>query len=409
MILLRRKLQFIIILFSFLMPFFTGCSIIKTGLIERILNPSVEASLNDINVGINIIRTNHDILYNMPVSVDAEWVDQILDMPSNQTQKIQQILRTADPYYSTVGLTKRIQSGSQGGNVIIIDYIPTLTLEMYNRIDSLYTEWPDVYCLPRSINEYKQFPNGRLKEVIAVKGRLYQNVENAIIDLSPDSFRQDLINAKDEWQEKSNVVSYFKQECAEIEAFIKNKANKNSFELNSKKTELETKKEELKVAVKNEAEKKLIFFELLKRASVEIKSNYDPSKVTLAKKVSKLLNIVKNGANEAITLFGVGSFGIYSSLSQLKEELKVLEQVKVASWFHVECKANQKLREFIDMRKNRIAKNALLAIPNVTLGTYFAYQQSSLARKYDDFADTIIEAYNAEKGIPSQKSLGCLF
>jgi len=391
MFLLKKQLHIIRLLsFFILFLMLSGCSTLPD-IFDSLMNPSVEKNLNRINTGINLIRINNDILHNVPISVDAKWVDQIIDVPDYQENNINSWLKNSDPFYSTIKFTDMVKSkGKVSGTEIFLNEVSPTTIKMYNRIFTLYKKpYPDPYCFPKSIKWFREFPDARIKVIRCRKGSCHNNIEAAVIELTPDGLKEDLKNAKDEWNENINLVSKLKQECSELKAFIKDKSNKNSSDLESKKADLEVKKEELKVAETKADEKEDIFFALLKQASVELESNYDDSQIELANQVSKALKEVKLGSKEAIALFGIAGYGIYFSIGQLKEEIQTLEKVKASAWYNNQ--ANQTLRHHIDVRKARLAKNAILALPNITLGSYFAYKQYALSSKYKAITNVITQ------------------
>ena len=386
-------------------------------------DPSVEAQLNRINTGINIVRTNYDILYNMPVSVDAAWVDEIINPISGEKRAMIARSLAYDPYYATVEFTNRI-SGKK-----TLAKISPLDMQLFNRLDALYVERPNIYFLPTSIDEYKQFKDAKLKKVEAKGGSLYKNVEEAVIALAPEDFQDSLNSAKGEFNEQTNKVLAIKGEIGDLEAFIDDDANKNSSELADKKAQLPVKEKELEEAEKVQDEKEKIYFELLAKAAVAMESNYDESKVPLAQKLDKLLEAVDTGAFQTGSLFAIAMVQIPRFMGQLDQELAVFDRVKNAAWFNSMTsngRANAKyriqkpsyecvdvdsgsvvddklcapggmLKAFIEMREERLAKGAIMALPNIAIGSYYAITQSSLAGKYQDLVDAVVDAYEADQ------------
>lgn len=358
-------------------------------------DPNVEKQLNRISLGINIIKTNHDILYNMPVSSDAKWVDKIVAEITDETKKRIEEQLKKDPYYATVAFTDRIKKQRQNASGInnLFGEISPLTYQFYNRMNALYknSNKLDVYQAPTCINEYKQFKDSKLIKVEAKKGIRYPNVEEAVIALTPDP--DTLKDARSEWNEKMVVVAELKQTTSELEAFIDDDNNIGSSELEEKKEELAVKEVELENAEKSADEQESIYSALLKEAVVMLESEYEPEKVPLAKKLDKLLEAVDTGATQAGVLFATAIAKMTSSIEQMESELKVFEDVKLASWFH----GNDTIIQQMNYRQDRIVKNAIYAIPNITIGSYYAVKQSLVAGKYQKIVKVILDGYEAEQ------------
>jgi len=249
----------------------------------------------------------------------------------------------------------------------------------------------DVYQAPTCINEYKQFKDSKLIKVEAKKGVRYPNVEEAVIALTPDP--DTLKDARSEWNEKMVVVAELKQTTSELEAFIDDNNNIGSSELEEKKEELAVKEVELENAEKSADEQESIYSALLKEAVVMLESEYEPEKVPLAKKLDKLLEAVDTGAAQAGVLFATACAKMTSSIEQMESELKVFEDVKLASWFH----GNDTIIQQMNYRQDRIVKNAIYAIPNITIGSYYAVKQSLVAGKYQKIVKVILDGYEAEQ------------
>jgi len=398
-----KKMAQHLLLSLFVLFTVTSCAGIISSLKETgsaaLEDPSVEKQLNRISLGINIIKTNHDILYNMPVSSDAEWVDKIVAEITDETKKRIEGQLKEDPYYATVAFTDRIKQQRQNKSGInnLFGEISPLTYQFYNRMNALYTDIdihnniPDIYQAPTCIDEYKQFKDVKLIEVEAQKGTRYPNVEEAVIALTPDP--DTLKDARSEWNEKMVVVAELKQTTSELEAFIDDDNNVGHSELEEKKEELAVKKVELENAEKSADEQESIYSELLKEAVVVLESEYDPERVPLAKKLDKLLEAVDTGAVQAGVLFTTAIAKMTSSIEQIEFELKVFEDVKLASWFH----GNDTIIQQMNYRQDRIVKNAIYAIPNITIGSYYAVKQSLIAGKYQKIVEVILDAYEAEQ------------
>jgi hypothetical protein len=172
----------------------SGCASFKEMAISTMEKPNLEKQLNRISTGINIIRTNHDILYNMPLSVDSEWIDKIANDVDNETRNA--IVRSLanDPYYATVEFTDKLAGDStmQLYKAMSGSHITPTDIILFNRINILYETHPDVYYMPTSIDEYKEFRNVDLNQVEALSGNLYKNVDQAVISLIPVELQESI-------------------------------------------------------------------------------------------------------------------------------------------------------------------------------------------------------------------------
>lgn len=376
----------------------SGCASMSGMVTSQLEPPSVEKQLNRISTGVNIVRTNYDIMYNMTVSADAEWVDIIASGPSDDDRKEIEKSLSNDPFYATVEYTdmlagqgvamKMLSDAASGGS-----HISPLDINLFHRLDTLYTERPDIYAMPESIDEYKEFKRVKLKRVEALSSNPYKNVEHAVIALTPSSMQNDLTTAKAEWDTKIEAVLSLKQETGELESFIEDDKNENSTEIATKKEQLEVKETELKEAEELADAQEESYFKLLDNAVVAIESEFNSDSVPLALKLEKLLNIIDTGSLEAGTLFTIAltKMTVGGVIGNLKNELAILEQAK-----HQTCCRTGKNNGFIDQRVKRLGVNALNSLPNLFVGAYFAVKQSALAGKYQDVVKAVLDAHKAQ-------------
>jgi hypothetical protein len=364
---------------------FTGCagamSSLKEGALAAMEKPSVEKQLDRASLGINMIKTNQDILYNMPISEDAKWVDEILESPSAQREKEIQTQVKNDPYTASYYLSGISQSP------IMIDFFRRLNA-LYEIDKMLYS---DLYEAPKSMNEYVEYKHFKLKKVEALNGKLFNNVEEAVIALTPDDTQEGLKSAKDEYKNAIEQVLVLKDAIGNIESYLSDDKNEKANDLEDKKAELSIKEKELEDADEIADEKEKIYFESLKLAAEAIQSNFDESKLPLAKKISKLLDVVNAGTLQAGTLFTIALLKTPGALSQISDELASLNVLKAGA----AMQGGDKVVKSVDLRTQRITSNGIYLLPNLGVGAYYTMKQTSLAKKYQDVVGAYLDAAQA--------------
>ena len=136
-------------------------------------------------------------------------------------------------------------------------------------------------------------------------------------------------------------------------------------------------------------EKQDIYYKLIEEAATAIENNFDPSKVTLAKKIDKLLDIVDNNAVGALSMFTAGGAGLLRGLGVLDKEITAMTQAQALTTLVGKQKA------FIAQRLERLGKGALLALPNIFIGGYYAGKQLSLVRQYKKIVGAVLDGAKA--------------
>jgi hypothetical protein len=365
-----------------LLLFFSGCAGGVANLKEIVVSatekPSVEKPLNRAKLGINILRTNSDILYNMPISADAEWVDKLsAELTEIRKDELERKYISKDPFYGTV----RVTDAFMGENTSPTDNV----YNFYNRVDILYVKEPDMEELPGlELKKYREFTDAKLVQVEAINSSLYSNIGEAVISMTPDRFQDDLREARSEME----VASYNSiEKKGEIE------------KLEAKKMDTSVQEVELERLEKEEERREEAYFLLMERATEELKAeiSLDNGKIALAKKLKSALEIVFAGANSANTLFlnASAKLGIYG-LKPMQKELSILDSVKRTYAVRLTDKA-QKVVRLLEKRVEAIKDNATYLFPYVGIGSYYAFKQKNLASKYEDIVNTIIEVYEIEQ------------
>lgn len=369
---------------------FEGTSESTSALIE---DPSFEAQLIRINVGVNLVRINTDILESMPVSQDSKWVDEVIALVTSK--KRQEVFNMDevknDAYYSTAALTNAIL----GRRAMVMS---PLTVRLYLQASVIYknstngnskNKIPDMNTFPditdtKTYVSFKADDSVALIDVEASTGNLFPNVEAAVISLLPEDLQEGVTSAKDDYDVAKENVGTSKSEVASIEAWLDDDANIDSDEKAGKSAELEAAEVAL---TENETvmdEKENIYFELLASGAEAIENNFDDSKIPLAKKLDSLLDAVDNNAFGAVSMFTSATAGLTRGMGMLDKELKAILLAQGLT----NLVGNQK--QYIAERYTRMMIGSLLALPNITLGSYYAVSQSSKIGKYQDIVAAVL-------------------
>jgi len=361
--------------------------------------PTFEGQIARINVGINLIRINTDILERMPVSADAEWVDKVVAPITGEIYKA--TLHTEavknDAYYSTVAITNMIL-----GRVAIA--VSPLSARLYYEASVIYKNnangytgfhVPDMNVFPdiTDMKTYVTFKDDEKVEIIDIEAKtgFYRNVVEAVISLLPEDLKESVNDARKEMKEAKNDLNNATSEVGQLEAWLDD-------DKNSDNPQTAEKEAELKVAEAQEDEKKAIFEEkedtylaLLESGAEALESNFDISKIPLAQKLEKLLDTVDNNAGGAVSMFTSATIGLTRGYGTIGDEVDAI--VKAQGYSNL--LGNQK--DFLVQRASRMAIGAVMALPNITIGTYMALSQSSEIGKYQDIVNKILEGVEDTK------------
>lgn len=362
-------------------------------------NPTFEGQLARINVGINLIRLNTDILERMPVSADAEWVDEVVADITSQMYKETLSLKAVreDAYYSTVGLTNAIL----GRQAIPVS---PLSARLFYEASIIYKNakngnsdfnLPDMNVFPSisDMKTYITFKDDSKVEIIDVEAKtgFYRNVVEAVISLLPEDLKEEVLEAKKEMQNAKDIFSDATSIEGQLDAWLDDDVNSNSPEVAEKEEALELAKVKKDEAEKAFESKEDAYLALLESGAEAIGTDYDSSKVPLAKKLEKLLDTVDNNAIGAISMFTAATAGMVRGYATASDEMKAINQAQQLT----SLIGNQK--QFLVERYERMAIGTLMAVPNITIGTYMAISQSSEIGKYQDIINKILEGAKAEE------------
>ena len=375
-------------------------------------SPNVEQQINRVAVGISFIRLNTVILQDMPISGDSEWVDELVKpMDSKLYKKVMNSPAVKnDPYYSTVAITNALLGRASLSMSPLNARLYLELLKIYKNDTNVAKNEkgkyaiPDIYALPsfKDMNTFLKFPqenHGKKVELIEVNAKkfnLYENVKLATISLTPKKYQKKLIEAMNNYDKAKLAVAKVKGEVKELKAKLDD--NKNVNNPNRKKWEqsLKMKENELEKSEKDLDIVEEIYVKLIEEAALAIESNiqsdFRVKKVPLAKKLQKLLDLIDNNSMGAITMFTAASTHLLKNgIGTLDKELQALTAAQAIS----SLTGNQK--EFISERLARMGKGAIMLLPNIAVGMYFAAKQSHEAGKYQVIVDKVLEIAKAQE------------
>jgi len=362
--------------------------------------PNFEHQLVRINTGINFTRLSYDIMNNMPISEDSEWVDKaVMDMSMDivkSTIELDEVKN--DAYFSTAAIT----------NVILrrpVLHMSPAILRLYYVSSVMYknksnghpdfhmpdfNEFPDVTNL-ETYAKFKENPEVALIDVEAKTGNVYPNVQSAIIGLLPDDLQERAVLAL---EEKDVILEDFKKSRANVallESWIDDEKNTNDPDIENKKKGLLLSQEKNTILQEEYNKKKDIYLAILDQGALHISANYDESKVPLAKKIAKLLELVDDGAINAVSLFTAASIGIYKGYGEVDKEMKAI----LAAQALTSLVGNQK--QFLIERYQRMVIGAVMAVPHISVGTYYVMAGRGTISTYKDVVAAVIDGAEAQE------------
>ena len=229
-------------------------------------------------------------------------------------------------------------------------------------------------------------------EVESLNSNTYENLDSAIVSLFPTNFQKDLIQAKNELSSASQEVIQLQNKKGLLEASLQSRINSSTvtndrrFEISE---EIKTLKIEIKDAEDKNKEMEKIYFTLLDQATQELKSDLtigDENYLKLAVNINIAAKEIRSSSIDVYTSYAIA--------------LRVAQQNNMFENFSTELRSlakgkfyvPKKLQILYNYRIKRLTKNAILFIPNIFSGIFKAHAQASVAKKYIDITNIIIEA-----------------
>jgi len=201
----------------------------------------------------------------------------------------------------------------------------------------------------------------------------------------PDAMQESANSAYDEFMEQREIFEVSASKVQLIEAWLDDEKNEGNPDMDNRRkglevAEAEEKKEE---AVFND--KKNVYLAILDKGADAIEANFDPSDVILAQKIDKLLEVVDDGAINAVSLFTAAGIGITRGYGEIGNEMKAI----LAAQALTSLVGNQK--QFLIERYERMLTGTLLAIPNVAVGTYYVVAGRGKISTYKDVVEAVLD------------------
>lgn len=347
-----------------------------TALLEK---PSMEKQINRVATATAVIKTNYLIINEMPISVDAAWMDSITASITPEQEKVILKKLENDPYFGTVHLTD-IQSGNLIG---LLSKLSPLEKSLYQRIDTFFNEYPEIYTLTGSIEKMIKFQGGTLKPVNAITGDSYKNLEDAVLSMVPANSKKELQVSIGEYKKAIGAVARKKATLGDME--------KDSATKEANKEKIPVVEQEIKDLEKIADEKEKIMDEQWKVAIQNIDTNIDEKKIALAKKIYAVLTSINDGAIQAGCLYTTAIAKTYQSLGQLDKEVQRLAVATAVS------------PALMQKRLARLKDNAIMTIPNAFVGAYAIAKQKIFVNKYIDVVEKIVKIDEDRQKLANKK------
>lgn len=420
----KVKLLFINSFLIALITLMSGCASLKEGFASQMEVPTLEKQVNRVAIGMTVVRQNNMMAYKMPISADALWPQKIsAELTDIQKQSIADTLQK-DPYFATAHYTDPLQRNMLGSTATMNQFgsyghfaamllnqsISPITYRAIQKTEIFYgknyKDWPNIFNYDNSVDDFLEFKGGNKAIVEAISGDIYQNLDEALISLTPIDMQKDLestqINMLDTYDEVASLKSQKAQNESRLkydEAQAKTKDKKVGYVFLDYGEKLEIRQEllvldeKIKEAESLADEHEKVYFTLLDNAVVAIQNDInldDKDYVNLAKNINIVSKEMQIGAVEAYASFGLALTNIVSNdiIMKFPTELVSLAIAKMYVPSNLQNKYNKRVL--------RIVENSLYLLPNIFMGTYYASKQIALSQKYQDITEIIIQAYEVK-------------
>ena len=363
---------------------------------------TLERQANRASVGLAIIRQNDIMMNKIGISSDALWPYEIgKDVSESDKNYIDSILYK-DPFFATKIYTNAYQRQQLGG--YIDSGVSSLTYRAFKNMMVIFGEdpsnWPNALISKKGFSNFLAFDKGEIKPIEAINGTLYKTVGEAIISLMPENFQKDLEPLREAMQEAIDDVEELQAKQGNLKADIQADENiKSGKDLTSERDSLS----QLEISTMNQdiatldiriekkekvaEEKREIYFTKLDLAVEALKNDIrlTPENIKLAKAIYQAMDNIENGSLQAGVMFSTAlTFTVGTAFANFSKELSTL----ALSSFRIPFN----LKKLYAKRVARVLHNSLFLIPNISMGSYYAVVQSSLAGKYKKIAAIIVEA-----------------
>lgn len=396
--------------------FNAGCATMGEGATALLEVPSVEASANRVAVGTGVLRVNHHMLNNMPISSDANWPKAVTDKMDDEDYKVIRKALANDPWYATRHYSDPYQLQVLGG--YMAPGISPLTYEVYQKIQVLYgadpKNWPNVLKYSPKLDQFLEFVDAEDKtpiQIEAVQATMYPNLFAAITSLMPVNYQKDLAVSHEEMQTAFDEVAYLKKDKAYLEKRLEdNKAAikpnysgslspLSASEIQQIKEQISVLDVQIKQAEQQADQKQEIHFQLLDSALDALKSDIDLSEdgVMLAKNIKLVLDDIKSSSMQAGMLYSLSVATLIGRNSFQNFDKELVSLAASTALVPVEK------RDLMGERIVRLTENVIYLLPSIGMGSYYIVKQYSIAGKYAKVVDVVIEADANQKKMQATK------
>ncbi|KMT65203.1 hypothetical protein [Catenovulum maritimum] len=387
--------------------FLNGCaSMVDVGLSQAEV-PTLENNINRTIIGLTLVKTGNAI-ENMPISADAEWPKALDAEISEQNRALVDAYLDSDPFVSTNGYSITLQENTLGGYAFASPAKSPLMYQTINKLAVLYgndvNNWPQIFELDNDFSNYNKFKMGQVKKVQALNSNIYLDLSTAVINLMPVNFQKDLSTLKYDMTKSNNELALLKANESEIEQKLKDKVDAEGNTLaDSVLADLKSKMAILEVEISEidtiATEREDLYLAKLDEAVEVLKADIKLSEeqIGLAKNIKLATKAIKHSAYQAggaftLALTNIGTKGCYQNLPK---ELGTLVQTKLI--------IPAEKQGLLDERMKRLSLNAVYAVPAIGIGSYYAVKQVLLANKYQEVADVILDADEAQKALEAEQ------